>query len=81
MNPPRAGNIGSVDAVKVPEAHKIGPVVLGNDGSVGQLKGLVLYLCCVGVQRERGQDVVLDVGAAIQEDVRVKTPERAKDFQ
>lgn len=81
MYPPRSNYIRTIDAVKVPKTHEVGPVVLcDTTGPIGELKSLVLDFGRIGVEIERRQDVVLDVGSTVQEDVWVETPQSPENL-
>lgn len=71
--------LGPVDAVKVAVPDGVGPVVLGDEGAVGQLPGLVLDVGRARVQREVGQGLVLEMGAAVGEEVGRQPPQGPQD--
>lgn len=78
MNVPRASP-GTVDAIKVAVPDGVRPVVLRDEGPVGQLPRLVLDVGRVGVQRKVGQRLVLEVRPAVGEVLRREPPQRPED--
>jgi hypothetical protein len=74
MDPPRACNIGTVDTIEVSIPHIVRPIVLGDVGAVRQFPSLVLYLGRIGVEVERWQDFVLDMGPSAGEGLVIQPP-------
>lgn len=75
---PRPG-LRAVDAIKVAIPHGVGPIVLGNEGPISQLPGLILDLGRVCVQRKVGQGLVLEVRATVRKVLRRQSPQSPED--